>query len=158
MNGDRLHTREQRIVATLEQVLPNGEGGLEKARARARNLPALIRRHGPLQTILFLQAKEGSDRKLAGWLLAGTRAALGQDSEEGTGGDPVAFATNLAGLDPSTYLLRWEAALEAATWLKLLVEARTAETTKGRQEEAGSTPDPAAGSTPEPTAKEGGAS
>jgi len=115
-------TREQRIVACLQDALPREAPALKALRARALDLPAMLRRHGLMHVLLFLAGKQGSDRELADFLYQGIGAALG---EELMAPDVRRYAESLAGLDLPLYLLHGEAAQESAAWLKLLVEART---------------------------------
>jgi hypothetical protein len=81
-------TREQRIVDRLCQVLPVEPRHLEPLDPRSQALPAMLRRHGPVQVLLFLAAKgtrkaeskkaeEYTDRHLGLWLVQGMEAALG---------------------------------------------------------------------------------
>ncbi len=119
---DRPATREQRIVRCLEVVVPREESALKECRARALDLPAMLRRHGLMHVLLFLASKEGSDSRLAGFLYQGISAALAEEADQRT---VVQYAESLAGMELPLYLLHWEAAQQAATWLKLLVEART---------------------------------
>ena len=135
-------TREQRIVTRLEAELPRDPGALKGAAARAHSLPALLRRHGPVQALLFLAGKQGTDQDLATWIVAGISSAIGSDELAAAARyvrRPEAalpdYATFLAGLQPAAYLLRREAAVEVAGWLKLLIVART---------EGAKTPAPAA--------------
>jgi hypothetical protein len=123
MNGDdRPATREQRIVRCLEGMLPREESGLKDLRARALDLPSMLRRHGLMHVLLFLASKQGSDGELAGFLYQGIFAALSEDAGNLT---MVEYAERLAAMELPLYLLHWEAAQQSATWLKLLVEART---------------------------------
>lgn len=119
---ERLTSREQRIVARLQARVPRDAQGLKALRARALDLPAMLRRHGLMHVLLFLAGKEGSDRDLAGLLHQGIVAAL---ADPAAGQILTDYAEGLAGMELPTYLLHWEAAQESATWLKLLVEART---------------------------------
>lgn len=123
MNGaGLLKTREQRIVACLQSALPQDVQSLKALRARALDLPAMLRRHGLMHVLLFLAGKQGSDRDLANFLYRGIAAAL---DEPLNANDVRAYGESLAGLEFPLYLLHGEAAQESATWLKLLIEART---------------------------------
>jgi hypothetical protein len=129
-------TREQRIVDLLARRLPADAERLEGVEARSQALPALLRRHGPVQVILFLAAKGGAernggsgdrpnDRDLASWLVAGTGAALGrQEAATEDSQDLASYAEGLAGKDLPAYLLHWEIAVEVAGWIKMLIGAR----------------------------------
>jgi len=119
---DRLSSREQRVVAQLQESVPRDAQGLKALRARALDLPAMLRRHGLMHVLLFLAGKEGSDQRLAELLHQGIAAAL---DEPATLPNVTGYAEGLAAMEFPTYLLHWEAAQESATWLKLLVEART---------------------------------
>jgi len=135
-------TREQRIVDRLVQALPDAArlGAME---ARAQALPALLRRHGPVQVLLFLAAKgaggdaariERADLELSRCLVAGIEAALaGETAAAGeTPAENVArYAEELAAKPLPAYLLRWEIALEVAGWIKMLVGARRAQSIAG---------------------------
>lgn len=117
-----LRTQEQRIVECLQKELPPKGERLQPLRSRALDLPAMLRRHGLMHVLLFLAGKEGNDRDLAAYLRQGIAAAL---DEPLSGGDVATYAESMAGMEFPTYLRHWEAAQAAATWLKLLVEART---------------------------------
>jgi CRISPR-associated protein (Cas_Cmr5) len=121
-SDERVQTREQRIVGSLQQALPHDEAALRSFRARALDLPAMLRRHGLMHVLLFLAGKEGSDRQLAGLLHQGIAAALGKAAGPA---EMAKYAESLAGMEMPVYLLHWEAAQQSATWLKLLIEART---------------------------------
>ena len=138
MNGTAVHlSREQRIVDGLTQALEaQGVAGLIKVKARSQALPAMLRRHGPVQTLLFLAGKSkaeehGSDGTLAEWLVAGISSALDTTERNLAGeqpGQPATldrYATWLARQELASYLLRWEAAIEVSGWLKMLIAART---------------------------------
>lgn len=126
-------TREQRIVRELTETIPTEAARLKPVTSRARSLPAMLRRHGPVQTLMFLAAKAARlndseaaagrlhDGSLAEWLVQGTQSALNQASAT----VPTDYATSLASMALPRYLLHWEAAIESATWLKRIVEART---------------------------------
>lgn len=118
---ERISTREQRIVASLQERVPRDEQSLKALRARALDLPAMLRRHGLMHVLLFLAGKGGSDSQLADLLREGIAAALAERADAET----TRYAEGLAGMELPSYLLHWEAAQESATWLKLLVEART---------------------------------
>lgn len=115
-------TREQRIVDRLVVLLPSDAPSLAGVEARSQALPALLRRHGPVQVLLFLSAKAGNDARLAEWLTQGVQAALGETNA--THLDPGREAEQLARMELAAYLLRWEIALEVAAWLKMLIGAR----------------------------------
>jgi CRISPR type III-B/RAMP module-associated protein Cmr5 len=117
---ERLQSREQRIVGNLEEELPTDKERLKPLRARALDLPAMVRRHGLMQVLLFLLGKEKEDSQLARHLVRGIGAALDEAANEG----PEPYAESLAAMDLPLYLLHTEAALETANWLKLLVVAR----------------------------------
>jgi hypothetical protein len=119
---DRLTSREQRIVACLQERVPREGQGLKALRARALDLPAMLRRHGLMHVLLFLAGKGGCDSELADLLHQGIAAAL---ADPATAQNVTVYAEGLAVVEFPTYLLHWEAAQESATWLKLLVEART---------------------------------
>lgn len=137
MNGQTVHfSREQRIVDGLTRALEDHSvETLGKAKARSQALPAMLRRHGPVQTLLFLSGKaedHDSDAKLADWLVAGVSAALDTRERElaaGVPGQPSVslshYASWLARQELVSYLLRWEAAIEVSGWLKMLIAART---------------------------------
>lgn len=135
MNGTTQQTREQRIVFSLQSALPAEAEKLKKLRARALDLPAMLRRHGLMHVLLFLCGKEGSDRDLAGYLHRGIAAVVGPEQAKA---DANAYATSLPGLELPLYLLHMEAAQQSATWLKLLVEARTKTPAPPRDETPGS--------------------
>jgi hypothetical protein len=138
VNGTNQQTREQRIVACLQGALPTDAQKLKKFRARALDLPSMLRRHGLMHVLLFLNGKEGSDRELAGFLHQGIEAAVGPDQAAASA---HAYAERLPGMELPLYLLHMEAAQQSATWLKLLVEARTKAPAPPRDETAGS-PEP----------------
>lgn len=114
------HRRDQRLVAKLVEILDRGKLDLSAARARARNLPTMLRRHGPIPVLLFLASKDGSDAALAECLIEAVSEIL-SDAE---GARPEGYATKLAGMPLSRYLLHWQTSVEAAGWLKRLIEAR----------------------------------
>ncbi len=120
--GERISSREQRIVTSLQERVPREAQDLKALRARALDLPAMLRRHGLMHVLLFLAGKGESDQQLANLLRQGIAAAL---DERAADPDTTRYAENLAGMELPSYLLHWEAAQESATWLKLLVEART---------------------------------
>lgn len=131
-------TREQRIVELLANRLPLEAGRLEAVAARSQALPALLRRHGPVQVLLFLAAKGDAesnggagdrldDRALATWLVEGVEAALGEGATTEVVQDLAPYAESLAGMDLPAYLLRWEVAVEVAGWIKMLIAARLEE-------------------------------
>lgn len=120
--GERISSREQRIVACLQERVPRDAQSLKALRARALDLPAMLRRHGLMHVLLFLAGKEGSDHQLADLLHQGITAALDEPVNHP---NTTTYAEGLAAMELPTYLLHWEAAQESATWLKLLVEART---------------------------------
>lgn len=124
-----LHLRrpDQKVVERLVSALGGtSDEQLLAVRARARSLPTMLRRHGPIQVLLFLQAKAGddgtsSDRRLAAWLLEGIASLLPPPPHE----DATAYATRLAGMALDGYLLHWQTSIEVSAWLKRLIEART---------------------------------
>lgn len=131
-------TREQRIVALLVDRLPSDAGRLEAVEARSQALPALLRRHGPVQVILFLAAKGAEnngaggdrpgDRHLASWLVAGIAAAVeGERAVPEASQDLAAYSAGLAAMSLPAYLLHWEIAIEVAGWIKMLIGARLEE-------------------------------
>lgn len=135
------HTRDQRIVAAYEAdnaILSPGA----RLRSRVLDLPAMLRRHGLLQVISFLDAKKGksaSDGEVAKLLRVGIGRAL--ETEEGTE-DLGTYRKTLSELDLADYLRHQEAAVVAASWLKLLVEAHpqpTAATKEAGATDQGST-------------------
>lgn len=117
---DVIRTRKQRLVECLEKHLPPELGRLEALRPRALDLPAMLRRQGPMQVLLFLSGKEAEDAEIAETLLQGIHAALGESAPAGA----KEYAEGLASFDFTRYLLHAQAAIDAASWLKLLVEAR----------------------------------
>lgn len=127
--GKRLQRRDQLVLGGLIEALEGekvSDETLRTVRARARNLPTMLRRHGPIQVLLFLQAKgggEGSvdDRSLAGWLIQGLRKVLFIRPKI----DAAEYAKDLAGLPLAEYLIHWRTSVDAASWLKRLIEART---------------------------------
>ncbi len=125
-------TREQRIVGRLVQSLPGNPDKLKAIEARSQALPALLRRHGPVQVLLFLSARRSDengglrDRDLAGWLVEGVDAALG-NTRALTSADLAKEAEALATMELAPYLRRWEIAIEVAGWLKMLIGARVEE-------------------------------
>ena len=138
MNGnDRPATREQRIMKRLEGMVPREESSLKDLRARALDLPSMLRRHGLMHVLLFLASKQGSDSQLAGFLYQGIFAALNEAAGNLT---VVQYAESLAAMELPLYLLHWEAAQQSATWLKLLVEART-KSARSQVETAAPAPD-----------------
>ena len=138
MRAQAFQTRDQRVVETLTHLLNQvGDAGmLEKARARARALPAMLRRHGLMQVLLFLDSKGAAngdsaastqnDGELARWLVAGLTSTLEPEEPDSPAApiEPAAYAQELAGVDLFTYLKRWETAVEVSGWLKMLIEAR----------------------------------
>lgn len=110
-------TREQKIVLALSSKVPP-KGEEVKAYKRAQALPVMLIRHGLLQVSVFLAAKGDADAKILEWLRAGMAAVLGEQTLE-----PAA----LAALPMRRYLLAQEVAVEVATWLKRIVEARLPE-------------------------------
>lgn len=118
--GQTVQRRDQRLVATLVEILDREKHSLTGVRARARSLPTMLRRHGPIPVLLFLASKDGNDRALADWLLEAVSEVLGVDK----GAAPEAFATELARMPLNRYLLHWQMSIEAAGWLKRLIEAR----------------------------------
>lgn len=114
----------ERLVGELQGV-PDQQ--LLDARARARSLPTMLRRHGPIQVLLFLESKgkddgDSADRRLAGWLRAGVDAVLPLGPVATT---PTRYAEDLARRPLNEYLFHWQTCVEVAAWLKRLVEART---------------------------------
>ncbi len=118
-----METRERLIVNTVATFFDSqGEGFAQQIDARAHALPAMVRRHGPAKTLLFLASKEKSDAELAHCLIQAMGAALGEDR---TSEQPTNFGERLArSTELPLYLLEWEAATEAAGWIKMLVDAR----------------------------------
>lgn len=114
---------DQLMVARLVEVLNASERDPLDVRARARSLPTMLRRHGPVPVLLFLAGKEGGDRELGDWLLEGIAAVLHEVDSQTLEG----YAKSLAGMSLEHYLLHWQTAVEAAGWLKRLVEARSPE-------------------------------
>lgn len=116
-----LRRRDQQVVAKLVEILDRQKAKrLQEARARARSLPTMLRRHGPIPVLLFLQSKEGADPELARWLIQGLAAVLPEVDDK-----PDDYAQRLAGMPLNRYLLHWQTSVEAAGWLKRLIEART---------------------------------
>lgn len=119
-----LRRRDQQVVARFADVVPKDGKKLKEVRARARSLPTMLRRHGPIPVLLFLQSKKGEkgkavEPKLADWLLEGMSAVLPEVKKE-----PNQYARELAGMPLPRYLLHWQTSVEAAGWLKRLIEAR----------------------------------
>lgn len=125
--GPQLRRPDQRVVERLVRELEGASpSDLLELRARARSLPTMLRRHGPIRVLLFLESKgkdsgESADRRLARWLRAGIDAVLPLDALP----TPIRYAEHLAERPLSEYLLHWQTAVEVAAWLKRLVEART---------------------------------
>lgn len=123
----RLRRPDQLVVERLVRELTGvGDPVLLEVRARARSLPTMLRRHGPIQVLLFLESKgkddgDSSDRRLARWLRSGVDAVL----PLGHVTTPIAYAQDLAGRPLNEYLFHWQTCVEVAAWLKRLVEART---------------------------------
>lgn len=121
-----LRRRDQQVVAKLVEVLPpKGSEDLTKARARARSLPTMLRRHGPIPVLLFLESKKNEketaiEPRLGHWLLAGMAAVLPEVGEK-----PAEVAKTLAEMPLERYLMHWQTSVETAAWLKRLIEART---------------------------------
>lgn len=125
MSGEqRLQTRDQRIVTRLTAAIDEQASAAREFRPRALDLPAMLRRNGLMHTILFLSGKSDTDKALAKVLLAGIVAALGDETVGNDRNDPQSYGKSLAKEDFPTYLRHWESAVAAASWLKLLVEAR----------------------------------
>lgn len=127
-------TREQRIVEGLQKELPSKGDELTAVVPRAHSLPALLRRHGPVQALLFLAGKPGPDEQLAKWMITGISSALNTTeiataARELNRTEPsiATYAEWLATRPLAAYLLRREAAVEVAGWLKLFIVARTEE-------------------------------
>ncbi len=117
-----IETRERKIVTAVARFFDQEKIDLEKIDARAHSLPAMVRRHGPAKTLLFLASKEKSDDQLAHCLIQAMGAALGEDR---TSEQPASFGEKLArSTELPLYLLEWEAATEAASWIKMMVDAR----------------------------------
>ena len=55
-----IQTREQRIVRALAAIKHTDKAWLEM-RSRARSLPALFLRHGPLQVFVYLEGKDNKE-------------------------------------------------------------------------------------------------
>lgn len=90
---------------------------------RVADLPEMVLRHGVLQTAAFLRSKsidKDGARTQDGYLLE----LLAGCVEKATG--RALAIDELAGLDLEVYLMVNEAAIEAATWILLLVRARAA--------------------------------
>jgi hypothetical protein len=127
MTSPQLRRPDQLVVERLVRELTGvGDKALLEVRARARSLPTMIRRHGPIQVLLFLESKgkdDGAspDRQLAGWLRAGVDAVL----PLGEAATPTGYAEQLAARPLDEYLFHWQTCVEVAAWLKRLVEART---------------------------------
>lgn len=147
MNGG-LHRRDQIAVAKLTELLEGATATtLKAARARARSLPTMLRRHGPISVLLFLDSKGGSDGDVGRWLVGGLRALV-----DVTADDPKAYAGTLSRLPLEEYLIHWRSAVELATWLKRMIDARTRDDGSAAQGDAvpGPAPDsPAANGTTE---------
>lgn len=113
---------DQLVVGCLAEIVPRERSELLDVRARARSLPTMLRRHGPVQVLLFLAAKDDADRKLGTWLLDGIATVLPEAGEHKDKLD--GYAGFLATVPLERYLLHWQTAVEVAGWLKRLVEAR----------------------------------
>jgi hypothetical protein len=110
------------MVAKLVDLLDNSERDLLEVRARARSLPTMLRRHGPIPVLLFLAGKTGAEHDLGTWLLEGISSVLPEVA--GQKGELEEYAGSLATLPLERYLLHWQTGVQAAGWLKRLVEAR----------------------------------
>ena len=113
---------DQLVVARLVEVLDRSERDLLEVRARARSLPTMLRRHGPIPVLLFLAGKTSAEHDLGEWLLEGISSVLPEVT--GDKDELEDYAKSLATLPLERYLLHWQTAVEAAGWLKRLVEAR----------------------------------
>ena len=107
-------TREQVIVSALSDKVPLAGAGVERYK-RAQALPVMLIRHGLLQVCGFLEAKGAEDEQIRSWLELGVSAVLGTTRLK---------TATLAALPLRRYLLQQEVAVEVATWLKRIVEAR----------------------------------
>ncbi len=112
-------TRDQRVVAAYDRD-GRPRTASAKLRSRARDLPAMLRRHGLLQVLSFLAAKKKDDGTLAELLCHGIGEALGERIETKA---YTRYRDDLAKLSLGEYLRHQEASLVAASWLKLLIEA-----------------------------------
>ena len=72
------HTREQRLLMGIYAHLPGTIS--DKLVSRAESLPMMMQRHGPMQTLLFLEGKDNDDDKEIAKIfraaLAGAEAGL----------------------------------------------------------------------------------
>lgn len=136
-----IETRERRIVHAVAQFFDQHETELAKIDARAHSLPAMVRRHGPAKCLLFLASKEESDTELARCLVAAMEAALGEPLP----GDLVNLKGQKLAVCPdlSRTLLAWEAATEAAGWIKMLVDARQNSPTRDKEQPSEQEQEPA---------------
>lgn len=102
-------TREQRLLRAIRAGLAQEDpAGL---RGRAEALPAMLLRHGPAQTLLFLHGKGDEDRRLAKLLHA---AVQGEDPGAPEPAEPLAAWGRL---DPARRLRLHALTVEAAALL-----------------------------------------
>ena len=116
-------TRDQRIVAALTTPGDDGRASMDSlaqstgSRALAQALPVMMQRHGVMLTLEYLNGKESANQLkecLERAILASVQGIV----------QPQSLSTNaLARIDPVRYLAIEGSAVEAATWLKRLVEA-----------------------------------
>ncbi len=110
---------EERLAAPGSHIVDN---------PRLAHLPEMLLRHGVLQTAAFLMSKsrDGNGKSKDGHLLDLLEACLKKVSVKEAMGDLQAKGAlaALASLPVEQYLMVNEAAIEAATWIALLAEAR----------------------------------
>jgi hypothetical protein len=117
VNAPAMRSRTNELVAWLQSEMQKA-GELDKT--RVKNLVAMIRRNGLLLTMTYLSGKggdSGSDKQLCKLLAAAVPRALG------AGPQPLSLG-ELCGLDLVTALHHEEAAIEVATWIARLYDAR----------------------------------
>ncbi len=132
--------RESRLVGFLE-----GDRGFQAKKykdlvshPRVQSFPGMLRRHGLVQTGLFLESKDSKDRAL--WEL------LKQALHEYTGRDVPPLRELVE--QPVELLYFQGQAIETATWIRLVAQARKAkngadqsagqgDASPGREEEGG---------------------
>lgn len=122
-----LQMREQRIVSALSApgVLPS-----TMTRSRVTALPGMLLRHGLLQVVVFLRGKDRCELQIVDWLTAGIKAALLPErptAEQERSLEAELTPEGLAKLGLGRYLLLQELAVEVATWLMRLEQARLAD-------------------------------
>ena len=62
MSNERQGTREQRLLRGIHEGLEKTPlSDCKKAKGRAQSLPMMIQRHGPAQTLLFLESKDNRE-------------------------------------------------------------------------------------------------